>query len=175
MSTINAQLLIDAAKKGAAVVAGLGTANEGKFSGGGRIKELIVLQKGDVVTIPSDAKCQLIPIRGRKDANGNPLTFEGVYAQLERGGQTMAIAITPGTFSRNFEIVDPETRQGTGARAACSGTAVDEFFSGLDLDDQMHKLYGKPFEVADKKQEWSYNPDFMSKPQKTAVYVLNLK
>lgn len=175
MSTINAQLLIDAAKKGAAVVSNAGTENEGKFSGGGRVKELVILQKGDVITIPADAKCQNIPIRGRKDANGNPLTFEGVYAQLERGGQTMAIAITPGTFSRSFEVVDPETRMGTGTRVSCSGTAVDKFFEGLDLDDQMHKVYGLPIEVADKKQEWSYNPDFMSKPQKTAVYVLNLK
>ena len=121
MSTINTQMLLDAAKKGAAVVAGAGTTNEGKFSGGGRIKELIVLQKGDKITIPSDAKCQLIPIRGRKDANGNPLTFEGVYAQLERGGQTMAIAISPGTFSRNFEKVDKETRMGLGKRSCCRG------------------------------------------------------
>lgn len=175
MSAINVQMLVDAAKKGAAKVSGAGTAEEGKFSGAGRIKELIILQKGDIITIPADAKACDIPIRGRKDEDGNPLTFQGVYAQLERGGQTMAIAITPGTFSRNFEVVDPETRLGTGVRAACDGTAVDAFFSGLDLDDQMHKVYGRAIEVVDKKQEWSYNAQFMSKPTKTAVYTLNFK
>lgn len=171
MATVNVAALIEEAEKRAGAV----DSKEGKFEGGGKSKEVIVLKEGDVVTIPEGAKVKDVPLRGQKNADGSQRYFQAVFGTLKRGQKTMAIAITPNMIARSFEIFDPVKNEHTGERAFNDGTAVDEFYKGTDLNDQMSKLYGKPFSVKEKKPEWSYNADFMNRPRQQKTFTLTLK
>lgn len=185
-------MLEDAAKRAAAVkVPG------GKFTGAGKSKELITLQLDDEFEVPVDSEVVNIPIRGRKNDDGTPATYEAVYGILYRpiaaapapaqGGRgrgraaaatpqytEMAVAISPGVFSRSFEVVDETTGNAVGRRAQCTGEASDTFYEGLDLDDQMNKIRGTRWKVDLITEEWSYNPQFGDKkPRKQRVYEIN--
>ena len=159
------QLISDAVAKAHAE-----DADGGKFSGAGKQKEMVTVQSGDIVHVPADAVCKKIPMRG-----GN--TYEGYYCILQRGDARMAVAITPGMFSRSFVPVDKNTGKPlpNRDRVSCSGTAVDLFYSGTDLDDQMSKLKGRSIVfTAIDKSNYSYNEDFMTKPKATNIYTIDL-
>lgn len=149
----------------------------GKFTGTAPIKDLVILQTGDIIQIPVNATPVNVPIRGRKNEDGSQMTFEAVYAQLERNGVQMAIAITPSVFSRSAAIVDKDTLQDTGVRAESKGTAVDTFWQkvddGEDLDTAMKALYGKDIKVSAVNKEWTFNESFMRKPQQRSFFTLD--
>ena len=54
----------------------------GRFSGQLAVRDLVVLEQGDRVLIDADAPIMSIPMRGRTDANGNQVMYEGVYARI---------------------------------------------------------------------------------------------
>lgn len=149
----------------------------GKFTGTAPVKDLVILQTGDVICIPANATPVNVPIRGRKNEDGSQLTFEAVYAQLERNGVQMAIAITPSVFSRSAAIVDKDTLQDTGVRAESTGTAVDAFWKKVDdgeeLDAAMKALYGKDIKVSAVNKVWTFNENFMRKPQQRSFFQLD--
>lgn len=185
-------MLEDAQKKAAAT-----PTEGGKFNGAGKQKELITLQVNDEFFIPEDAPVCDVPIRGRKNDDGSQATFQAVFAKLyrpvvkkddkkdEKKGKKkasadatdyveMAIAISPGVFSRSFEIVDSVTGKNVGKRAVCDGEGAEAFYSGLDLDDQMNKTRGIRWKVDAINEEYSFNPQFGDKkPRTQRIYTTN--
>lgn len=150
----------------------------GKFTGAGRSESVTVFAEGDHLFIEEDAEVKNVPIRGRKDENGNQVTFEAVYGTITRGKgknkKELAIAVSPGVFYRNFAVVDETTGEPTGDRAASDGSAVKAFYNGSDLDDQMRQVMGKELVITKVHHAWSYNPDFgMKKPRKQSYYTID--
>lgn len=162
---IDEQLIEDGIEKLQATVTNEGQDNEGEFEGQGRSRDLVQLEEDDVIYVPKDAKARAIPIRG-----GKP--YQGYVCQLVRGDEKLAVAITPGMFSRSFLVVDKDTGEPItpNKRVSCSGTASDLFFSGTSLDDQMKKTRGHRLTVTKVDRFYSYNSDFMTKPKETPIY-----
>jgi len=150
----------------------------GKFTGAGRSEAVTVFADGDHLFIEEDAAPKNVPIRGRKNDDGSQATFEGVYGTITRkvGGKKkeLAIAVSPGIFYRNFAVVDKDSGEPTGERAASDGEAVKAFYSGSDLDDQMRKVMGRELVITKVHHAYSYNPDFgMKKPRSQAYYTID--
>ena len=147
------------------------------FSGTIPPKEVVVLEKGDVFNIPENSPVYNVPIRGRKDADGNPITFEAVFANLKKkNGTETSIAISPSVFSRSAMSVNKDTKQEI-ERVSASGTACDEFYKHeVDgLNAAMKAIEGKDIEVADVKSVFTYNEAFMTRPQRRSFHTLNFK
>jgi hypothetical protein len=147
----------------------------GKFTGNYAVKDLVVLQEGDVLFIPKDSPVMNIPIRGRKNDDGTPVTFEGVYGILTRGSQTLTVPVTPSIFSRRAVETDAEGNAIAGAAPLCStGSAVDKFYdSGTSLDEQFRAICDQKIAVGPIKKGYSFNKNFMSEPQSRSYYTLN--
>ena len=150
----------------------------GKFTGAGRSEAVTVFADGDHLFIEEDAEVVNVPIRGRKDEDGNPVTFEAVFGTITRKvagkKKELAIAVSPGIFYRNFAIVDKDSGEPTGERAASDGKAVAEFYKGSDLDDQMRKVMGQELVITKVHHAYSYNPDFgMKKPRSQSYYTID--
>ena len=147
----------------------------GKFSGQYAVRDLVILQEGDVLFIPKDSPVMSIPMRGRKDDEGNQVFFEGVYAILKRNGAELTVPVTPSIFSRSAEPTDAEGAPLAGVeRYRCKGTAVDKFYeSGESLDEQFRAVCDQDIAVGPVTKGYSYNPKFMTEPQKRSYYELN--
>ena len=165
---LDEELLEDGAEKLQAKVRNEGESNEGEFEGQGRSRDLVQLEEDDIIYVPKDAKARDIPIRG-----GKP--YQGYICQLVRDGENLAVAITPGMFSRSFLVVDKDTGEPIepNKRVSCSGSASDLFYSGTSLDDQMKKVRGHKLVVKSVERHYSYNSDFMKKPKETPIYEIN--
>ena len=146
-----------------------------RFSGNLAVRDLVVLEQGDHVLIDSDAPILSIPMRGRTNEDGSPVTYEGVYARITRNGQELWIAVTPSLFSRSAAPSDSEGNPlADTPRHRCDGTAVEAFFaSGESLTDQFHNVCDREIVVDQVRHGYSYNPRYMDEPQQRAYYTLN--
>ena len=146
-----------------------------KFSGQYAVRDLVILQEGDILFIPKDSPVMNIPMRGRTNADGTPATFEGVYAILKRNGAELTVPVTPSIFSRNAEATDEQGVPLAGVgRYKCTGTAVDKFYeSGESLDEQFRAVCDQDIKVGPVTKGYSFNKKFMTEPQKRSYYELN--
>lgn len=146
-----------------------------KFTGQYAVRDLVILQEGDILYIPKDSPVMAIPMRGRTNSDGTPVTFEGVYAILKRNGNELTVPVTPSVFSRSAEATDENGQPLAGvSRLCCKGTAVDKFFnSGESLDEQFRAVCDQDIKVGPVTKGWSFNNRFMTEPQKRSYYQLD--